>query len=947
MTKFHKKLLVFLSVLVCTLCLCFGLVACNPSSGDNTNEDDGHTHTFAGAWLYDGAEGHYQLATCHPTVKSALEAHVDESEDGKCDVCDYPMTSEDDEHTHTYKEEWTFNEKKHWHDASCEHFIERSEYNDHDFVEGVCECGVKESEVKVYDLYRNSPEYDLEFVDWLDWLKDNGIISVEFTASGDGIYHYEDHSEVRFLGERTVKVKAVVDGEPLADVWFMVAMYQPAETGYFESNGTIALGIAKTDATGVAEITFRPVGGYSSADIEYRIRIAEARDIAKVEKLEEESAKPIPNRYEVKGGNEGFEYKPYEVSENANSDDIAATIEFVYSKGWNAYNTIYLPYRRYWADQLNGTDIQEEGTTYNFTSSGDNLFDYFIFSPQQYDYKQGGTEEKNLQIVENAKIASSGVYTITFTVDRNANAELYYWNEEGVNLGAFHYTNPDGTPSNMYLTEKSGENNFVTVTISTAEGLRYYQLGIKTDIECNVTMTVERTGDIGFDGTFEWDTQTNKSEITVDIRQDDIMTFDLNAVPEGLYVLTIPKYDDGPVSGNTDVGRYYVWTDDDEQKMYVWVPKEFKDVYGVPKGIIKITESTNFIYLQNTNVEKKNCKITLEKYELPTVTNEFAAVPVTPSSYENSYTLPLSVSAGTYNLSVWIAHESNGGADKPLSVYIGDNQNQLTEPDVYKGILNTFYTYSETVEIGEGDSTISIRCSTEYAFFAGVEIKQIEEPEPEDDLIHEFEGFTISAGATIDLTYLYFMNYVNGYAYLVAETDTTPENGKLVFKYSTGRYYDAPYDMFMPVVNQFKVRFDTVGYSELKLQNTSGSDIVITSLKLMKYEEPTIEAGVDCVIQSNCSEYSKSIEYTNFSPELIGKKVTITISNWATDAIDPPEIYRGKRQDDFVYFTEDDKIADGVYQVTVTIPAGETVLKFQNWNEHFRNIVVRFDIVES
>ncbi|MCH5147483.1 MAG: hypothetical protein J1F61_05735 [Clostridiales bacterium] len=946
MTKFHKKLLVFLSVLVCTLCLCFGLAACNPSNDDNTNEDDGHTHNFAGAWLYDGAEGHYQLATCHPTVKSELQDHFDDDENGKCDACGFDMSSEDDEHQHTYKDEWSFNEKKHWHDASCDHFIERSEYNDHDFVAGVCECGVKESQVKVYDLYRNSPEYDLEFVDWLDWLKDNGIISVEFTASGDGIYHYEDgSSEVRFLGERTVKVKAVVDGDPLTDVWFMVAMYQTAEEGYYENKGTIALGIAKTDATGVAEITFRPAGGYSSEAIEYRIRIAEKKDIAVFESVTEENASlPFPNRYLVKGGNEGFEYKPYEVSENATSDDIAATIEFVYSKGWNAYNTIYLPYRRYWTDQLNGTDIQEVGTTYNFTSSGDNLFDYLYFSPQQYDYKQGGTEEKNLQIVENAKIACSGVYTITFTVDRNANAELYYWNEEGVNLGAFHYTNPDGTPSNMYLTEKSGENNFVTVTISTAEGLRYYQLGIKTDIECNVTMTVERTGDIGFDGTFEWDTQTNKSQITVDIRQDDTMTFDLNGVPEGTYVLEVSVR-----AFNSYTTRYYTWTDDDEQKIYVWAPKTFNDRYGVPQGIIRITEDTNFIFLQNKMEQYKGATITLEKYELPTVElDEFVTAPVTPATYDISYTLPLSISAGSYNLGVYICGWANRGADIPLSVYIGETKYELTEPVVYIASGTYYYTYTGTVEIGEQDTTFSIRCvTTEYLFTAGVEIKQIEEPEPEDDLIHEFEGFTISAGATIDLTYLYFVNYVKGYAYLVAETDTTPENGKLVFKYTTTLYDDAPYDMFMPVVNQFKVRFDTSKYVKLKLQNTSGSDIVITSLKLMKYEEPTIEAGVDCVIQSIDSMYLVSMERINFSPELIGKKVTITISNWATDATFPPEIYRGKRDDDFVYFTEDDKIADGVYQVTVTIPAGETVLKFENFNEHFRNIVVRFDIVES
>ena len=286
MTKHRTKLLVFLSVLICSLCLCLGITAC--SSTGNTG---GHTHKFGGFWLYDGEDGHYRLATCHPEVKSELEPHVDENGDFNCDVCGFVMHVHVDEdgdlkcdecqtviHKHTYEDGWTFNENKHWHKANCDHFIERSGYADHDFTAGnVCECGVKESEVKVYALYQNSPEYNLYFVQWLAWLKAEGI-TVEYTESGDGIYHYEDHSEVRFLGERTVKVKAQSDGEPLSDVWFMVTLY--TDNAYYQSNGTIALGIAKTDENGIAEIAFNPVGGYSSGMVQYRIRVALAADVA-------------------------------------------------------------------------------------------------------------------------------------------------------------------------------------------------------------------------------------------------------------------------------------------------------------------------------------------------------------------------------------------------------------------------------------------------------------------------------------------------------------------------------------------------------------------------------------------------------------------------------------------------------------------------------------------
>ena len=350
MTKLRTKLLVLLSVLICSLCLCFGITAC--SSTGNTG---GHTHKFGGFWLYDGDDGHYRLATCHPEVKSELEPHVDENNDFNCDVCGFVMHVHVDEdgdlkcdecqtviHKHTYEDGWTFNENKHWHKANCDHFIERSGYADHDFTAGnVCECGVKESEVKVYALYQNSPEYNLYFTQWLAWLKAEGI-TVEYTASGDGIYHYEDGtSEVRFLGERTVKVKAQADGEPLSDVWFMVTLFTNNE--YYQNNGTMALGIAKTDASGIAEIAFNPVGGYSSGMVQYRIRVALAADVALALKIDEEKAMPIPNRY-VTSNNRL--YYPYEVNENSNSEDIAATVSFTFSKGWNAYKTIELPYKR-------------------------------------------------------------------------------------------------------------------------------------------------------------------------------------------------------------------------------------------------------------------------------------------------------------------------------------------------------------------------------------------------------------------------------------------------------------------------------------------------------------------------------------------------------------------------------------------------------------------------
>lgn len=683
-----------------------------------------HKHSFSTEWSGD-YEGHWKAATCkHDNLKSEFAEHVDEDDngygDGVCDICGYSELP----HEHKFEEEWTINERVHWHVAICVHFLEKGSYASHSFNEkGICECGVEKSYVEVYNLYAKTG--NLTFVEWLRWLAEKGVVRVEKTESGDGIYYYEDETyEIAFLGDRTVKVKAEADGKPLAHVWIMISLYDNEE--YVEVDGTIALGIAETDENGIAEITFSPIGGYSSDTKEYRIRIAEKKDIAYLQGVDEEHASmPIPNRYELKSGREGFSHIPCDVSESGSGDGVVVTIEFNYSVGWNAYNTLYLPYRRYWLDQVNGKGIREEGFTYEFTSSGENLFDYFYFSPQLYDYSQGGTIEQNLKIVENAQLACSGIYKISFAVDKNANAELYYWNEDGVNLDAYHQRKSDGTPSDTYLTDKSaGEQGFVTVKISPALGLRLYQLGIKTDTECNVTIKVERINDFGAgaDYTFDWDSETGKSELKINISGENTV-FGLNGVPEGLYSITLPE----ARVGNSNVGRYFIWTDDDEQKIAIWEPKYSGNTRGLTKGIIRITKSTNFIYLQNVGgYTEKNCSVTLEEYKLPTVkADEFVSVPVTPLGSKNSYAMALSAPGGKFEISVWIANVVNGGKDIPLTVYIGEKEYKLTEPSVYFSGTNYYYTYTGSVEVGEQDATISFRCSTQYSYTAGVTLSTV------------------------------------------------------------------------------------------------------------------------------------------------------------------------------------------------------------------------------
>lgn len=94
-----------------------------------------HTHDEE-KWMSD-AENHWHPATCkHEGIKGAETAHVDENNDGQCDICEYFDTN----HEHTYKPEWSTNESEHWHEASCGHDLvsDKAAHEDPE-KDGVCD----------------------------------------------------------------------------------------------------------------------------------------------------------------------------------------------------------------------------------------------------------------------------------------------------------------------------------------------------------------------------------------------------------------------------------------------------------------------------------------------------------------------------------------------------------------------------------------------------------------------------------------------------------------------------------------------------------------------------------------------------------------------------------------------------------------------------------------
>lgn len=87
--------------------------------------------------------------------------------------------------------------------------------------------------------------------------------------------------------------------------------------------------------------------------------------------------------------------------------------------------------------------------------------------------------------------------------------------------------------------------------------------------------------------------------------------------------------------------------------------------------------------------------------------------------------MSFSASAGKYQRSVWIANIVNGGKDMPLTVRIGDKVYKISQQNTYVTASFTFHYYIGSVEVGEQDTTISFRCSTEYSFTAGVKLDAV------------------------------------------------------------------------------------------------------------------------------------------------------------------------------------------------------------------------------
>ena len=126
----------------------FSMVACDKDAAP-------HSHSYASEWSKNDTM-HWHAATCQcEDVYGDVAGHTDADHDGDCDVCGWF----DENHTHTYKSDWTFDASGHWKESTCYHNV-KGEFAEHTPDEfGDCtECGYHVAD-PVIDTVAKAIEY--------------------------------------------------------------------------------------------------------------------------------------------------------------------------------------------------------------------------------------------------------------------------------------------------------------------------------------------------------------------------------------------------------------------------------------------------------------------------------------------------------------------------------------------------------------------------------------------------------------------------------------------------------------------------------------------------------------------------------------------------------------------------------------------------------------------
>ena len=188
-----------------------------------------HTHTFSNEWS-SNETNHWHASTCSHDVKSNESSHTfgnwnvvreatEELEGLKervCSVCGYKETSNIDklDHTHTFSNEWSFDENNHWHTSTCGHEVKSNE-SSHTFgswnvvreateeLEGLKEricsvCGYKETS-SINKLEHSHIYVNYSFNEYEHWKECNCGEKIEFSSHqyNEGVITLEPTEETK------------------------------------------------------------------------------------------------------------------------------------------------------------------------------------------------------------------------------------------------------------------------------------------------------------------------------------------------------------------------------------------------------------------------------------------------------------------------------------------------------------------------------------------------------------------------------------------------------------------------------------------------------------------------------------------------------------------------------------------------------------------------------
>lgn len=279
--------------------------------GCDYDRDAEHQHTLSG-WIHNNdPQYHWKEYTCwHHDDEQVEKAAHDFGNDDTCDTCGYVRA-----HDHNNYLIWHFDATQHWQTSTC-HPDTAGEKNraEHEFKSGVCACGLSESYIKVYNVYKAfeqaKGESEIsEFTEWYNSLKEQNVHHVGIDANGDAVYYssaQDTTGEVKYYGERTVTVST----SGIADVWVIAKV----TVGSTEPK---LLDLKQSTADGVT-LKFIPVYKDNAT---YTVAIATEEELEANEKL---PPIPLPANHLVTDQKTSYNIDAFT---NKNITDIEFTIQ--------------------------------------------------------------------------------------------------------------------------------------------------------------------------------------------------------------------------------------------------------------------------------------------------------------------------------------------------------------------------------------------------------------------------------------------------------------------------------------------------------------------------------------------------------------------------------------------------------------------------------------------